>query len=133
MLPEYNKLQIPNEWEEVNMGRNVILIVANEPSVEREAEYNEWYTDRHVPMMFQFKGMKKASRYRLSGENKESSRYLAIYEFDNKEALEEFPKSPEFAAAVKDFDEKWKDGGFVRKWGAAYELIKSWEKIDFIA
>ena len=51
------------------MGRNVILIVANEPSVEREAEYNEWYTDKHVPMMFQFKGMKKASRYRLSGEN----------------------------------------------------------------
>jgi hypothetical protein len=112
------------------MGRNVILIVANEPSVEREAEYNEWYTDRHVPMMFKFKGMKKASRYRLSGENKEGSRYLAIYEFDSKEALEEFPKSPEFAAAVKDFDEKWKDGGFERKWGAAYELIKSWEKID---
>lgn len=115
------------------MGRNVILIVANEPSVEREAEYNEWYTDRHVPMMFRFKGMKKASRYRLSGENKESSRYLAIYEFDSKEALEEFPKSPEFAEAVKDFDEKWKDGGFKNKWGASYELIKSWEKIDFIA
>ena len=68
--------------------------------------------------------MKKASRYRLSGENKESSKYLAIYEFDSKEDLEAFPKSPEFAAAVKDFDEKWKDGGFERKWGASYELIK---------
>ena len=105
------------------MGHSVILIVANEPAAGREAEYNEWYTENHVPMMFQFRGMKKASRYRLSGENKESSKYLAIYEFDSKEDLEAFPKSPEFAAAVKDFDEKWKDGGFERKWVASYELI----------
>jgi antibiotic biosynthesis monooxygenase (ABM) superfamily enzyme len=114
------------------MEHRILLIVANEPSAEREAEYNEWYTEKHIPMMFRFKGMKKASRYRLSGESKESSRYLAVYEFDNKEDLEAFPKSPEFAEAVKDFDEKWKDGGFVRKWGASYELIKSWEKIDTI-
>jgi hypothetical protein len=112
------------------MGHSVILIVANEPGAGREVEYNEWYTEKHVPMMFQFRGMKKASRYRLSGENKESSKYLAIYEFDSKEDLEAFPKSPEFAAAVKDFDEKWKDGGFERKWGASYELIKSWERIE---
>jgi hypothetical protein len=114
------------------MEHRILLIVANEPSAEREAEYNEWYTEKHVPMMFRFKGMKKASRYRLSDENKESSKYLAVYEFDSKEGLEAFPKSPEFAAAVKDFDEKWKDGGFERKWGASYELIKSWEKIDTV-
>jgi hypothetical protein len=112
------------------MGHRIILIVANEPSAAREAEYNEWYNEKHVPMMFRFKGMKKASRYCLAGENKEASRYLAVYEFDSKEDMEAFPKSPEFAEAVKDFDEKWKDGGFVRKWGASYELIKSWEKID---
>ena len=112
------------------MGHSVILIVANEPSAEREAEYNEWYTEKHVPMMFRFKGMNKASRYRMSGENKECSKYLAVYEFDSKEDLDAFPKSPEFAEAVKDFDEKWKDGGFERKWGGSYELIKSWEKIE---
>jgi hypothetical protein len=123
---------MPGEWEEVNMGNRMILIVANEPSAEREAEYNEWYTEKHIPMMFRFKGMKKAGRYRLSGENKECSKYLAIYEFNSKEDLEAFPKSSEFAAAVKDFDEKWKDGGFERKWNASYELIKSWEKIDSI-
>jgi heme-degrading monooxygenase HmoA len=112
------------------MANRIILIVANEPSPEKETEYNEWYTEKHVPMMFRFKGMKKASRYRLAGENKESSKYLAVYEFDSQEDLEAFPKSTEFAEAVKDFDEKWKDGGFVRKWGGSYELIKAWEKID---
>ena len=112
------------------MEHSLILIVANEPSIEREAEYNEWYSGKHIPMMFRFKGMKRASRYRLSGENKDCSKYLAIYEFDSKEDLDAFPASPEFAEAVKDFDEKWKDGGFERKWGASYELIKSWERIE---
>ncbi len=112
------------------MGHRVILIVANEPSAEREAEYNEWYSEKHIPMMFRFHGMKKASRYRLAGESKGASKYLIVYEFNSKEDLEEFPRSAEFAAAVKDFDEKWKDGGFENKWNASYELIKSWEKID---
>ena len=112
------------------MGNRIILIVANEPSADREAEYNEWYTEKHIPMMFRFHGMKKASRYRLAGESKEAAKYLAVYEFGSKEDLEEFPRSQEFAAAVKDFDGKWKDGGFESKWNASYELIKSWEKID---
>jgi heme-degrading monooxygenase HmoA len=129
-LPEYNTPNNPDECDEGKMGHSVILIVANEPSEETEAEYNEWYNEKHVPMMFRFKGMRKASRYRLAGENKECSRYLAIYEFNSKEDLEAFPKSSEFAEAVRDFDEKWKDGGFERKWGGSYELIKSWEKMD---
>lgn len=112
------------------MKRSVILIVANEPGSGRDAEYNEWYTEKHIPMMFCFQGLKRASRYRLLGENREVSKYLAIYEFDSTQDLEAFPRSPEFAAAVKDFDEKWKNGGFERKWGASYELIKSWDKIE---
>jgi antibiotic biosynthesis monooxygenase (ABM) superfamily enzyme len=112
------------------MAHSVILIVANEPSTEREAEYNEWYNEKHIPMMFRFQGMKKASRYRLSGESEGASKYLVVYEFDSKEDLDKFPRSLEFAAAVEDFDAKWKDGGFENKWNASYELIKSWEKID---
>lgn len=112
------------------MTHKIILIVANEPSTEREAEYNEWYSERHIPMMFRFHGMKKASRYRLAGQNKAASKYLTVYEFGSKEDLEEFFASAEFAAAVEDFDEKWKNGGFENKWNASYELIKSWEKID---
>jgi antibiotic biosynthesis monooxygenase (ABM) superfamily enzyme len=114
------------------MEHRLILIVANEPNPEREAEYNKWYDEKHIPMMFRFKGMKKASRYRLSGDGKEISRYLAIYEFDTEKDLEAFPQSPEFAEAVKDFDEKWRNGGFERKWGASYELIKSWDKFEMV-
>ena len=107
-----------------------MLVVANEPSAEKEAEYNKWYNEKHIPMMFRFKDLKKAGRYRLTGENKQCSKYLAVFEFENTEDMEAFYQSPEFAAAVKDFDEKWKDGGFIDKWGASYELIKTWEKIE---
>jgi hypothetical protein len=110
------------------MSQRYILIVANEPAPDKEDEYNQWYTQQHVPMMFNFPGMQKASRYHLIGENRECSKYLAVYEFGSKEDLEAFPGSPEFAAAVADFDDKWKDGGFIRKWGASYELIRSLEK-----
>jgi heme-degrading monooxygenase HmoA len=110
------------------MSHKIIMIAANEPSPEKEAEYNEWYNQKHVPMMFAFKGMKKATRYHLLGENKECSRYLSVYEFDSKEDMQAFPKSAEFVAACQDFDEKWKDGGFDRKWGASYEMIQTWEK-----
>ncbi len=112
------------------MGHKIILIAANEPVADKEAEYNEWYTEKHIPMMFRFHGMKKASRYRLVGDSKGVSKYLAVYEFDSREDLDAFMQSPEFSDAVKDFDEKWKDGGFENKWGASYGLIKSWERID---
>jgi heme-degrading monooxygenase HmoA len=110
------------------MEHRNILIVANEPSSEKEAEYNRWYNEEHIPMMFRFKGMKRASRYRLADENKDCSKYLAIYEFDNREDLEAFPRSSEFADAVKDFDQKWKDGGFENRWFASYKLIQAWNK-----
>jgi heme-degrading monooxygenase HmoA len=110
------------------MGHSIVLIVANEPGPGQETEYNKWYTGTHIPMMFEFKGLKKVGRYRRMGDDKESSKYLAIYEFDSKEDLAAFPRSPEFAAAVADFDKKWQGGGFERKWAASYELIKDWEK-----
>ena len=112
------------------MEHKIIMMVANEPTAEREAEYNEWYNEKHIPTMFRFHGMKKASRYCLADESKGASKYLAVYEFESREDLERFPKSAEFAAAVEDFDEKWKDGGFENRWNASYELVKSWEKID---
>jgi len=110
------------------MGHNIVLIVANEPGPGHEDEYNRWYTGTHIPMMFKFKGLKKVSRYRRMAEGNETSKYLAVYEFDSKEDLAAFSLSPEFSAAVVDFDKKWQGGGFESKWAASYELIKAWEK-----
>ncbi len=110
------------------MGHKFILLVANEPSPEVEEEYNRWYTEKHIPDMFAFKGMKKATRFRRIGDGPGTSKYMAVYEFDSEEDLKAFPKSPEMAEAIKDFEVQWKDGGFNHKYGASYEVIKTWEK-----
>jgi antibiotic biosynthesis monooxygenase (ABM) superfamily enzyme len=110
------------------MGQSIMLIVANEPVPDREAEYNDWYTGKHIPLLFAFPGLKKASRYRRVGDKAECPKYLAVYEFDSPEDLAAFYRSQEFAAAVADFEEKWRGGGFERKRDATYELIKTWEK-----
>ncbi len=109
-------------------GSKIIQIVASQSTPERETEFNRWYTDVHVPMFFGFEGLKKASRYRCIGENGDNAKYLAIYEFDDTEALAAFPESPAFADAVKDFENRKEAAGFEMKWAASYELIKSWER-----
>ena len=105
-----------------------ILIVASECDPALEKEYNSWYDNIHLPMFMGYEGLKKASRYRCTGEGKDVARYLVVYEFETSEALAGFPKSEAFAAAVRDFDEKWGQGGFHHKWGASYELLKSLER-----
>ena len=106
----------------------LIQIVASESTPEKEAEFDRWYTDVHVPMLFEFEGVKQASRYRRKGDNEQCAKYLAIYEFESEEALEAFPKSAAFAAAVADFEDKKEDTGFSMKWAGLYERIKSWER-----
>ena len=111
------------------MPNNLLIqIVAAESTLEKDAAFDKWYTEEHVPMLFGFKGVKQASRYRLKGDNKQCARYLAIYEFESQEALAAFPKSPAFAAAVKDYENKKEDVGFTMRWAGVYELIKSWER-----
>ena len=109
------------------MGESVVNIVASECTGD-EAKFNKWYNEVHIPLLLKFKGLKGASRYKQLGENKEQATYLAFYEFENKEALDALHQSPEFAVAMEDMKETWKDGGFELKWAAPYERVKTWER-----
>lgn len=111
------------------MGNNMLIqIVASESSPEKEAEYNKWYMDKHIPMLFGYKGMKQVSRYQRISDNEECAKYLVLYEFESKEAMDAFHKSPEFAAAIEDFENMREKVDFSLKWASAYELIRSWER-----
>jgi uncharacterized protein (TIGR02118 family) len=106
----------------------LIQIVAAESTPEKDAAFEKWYTEKHVPMLFRFPGVKKASRYRLQGESKGSSRYLTFYEFESAADLEAFPKSRAYLNAIADF-EKMKDKvAFTMRWTGVYELIRSWQR-----
>lgn len=53
----------------------------NDP--EREVEFNNWYSDMHIPNMFEVPGMLKATRW-MNAEAKEGQhrKYLALYELE---------------------------------------------------
>lgn len=106
----------------------VINVVATECKPEIDKKFNDWYNDVHVPLLMKYPGIKKTTRYRLAGEPGACPQYLAIYEYESKEAMAAQPQSPEFAAAIAEMQETWKDGGFDIRWAGAYEPIKSWEQ-----
>jgi hypothetical protein len=103
----------------------LVLIVASECDAEVEDDYNAWYNDVHLPMFMKYEGLKRTSRYQLGSDSPDCARYLAFYEFETPEALAGFTESEAYAEAVRDFDAKWKNGGFHGKWAATYRLLTS--------
>ncbi len=97
---------------------------------EIEDKVNKWYNEVHIPMIFKYKGMKKAARYKRIGNDENSPKYIAIFEFDSFEEFEKYNKSPERTAALKDREATFPLGSAapVAKWQVQYELIKSWKR-----
>jgi hypothetical protein len=106
----------------------IMNIVATECAPKNETKFNKWYNEVHIPMLFKYKGLKKVTRYQMIGDNKEQAKYLAIYEYDTKEAMDSFEKSPELKAGIDEMNETWKNNMFNLKWKASYEPIKTWDR-----
>jgi quinol monooxygenase YgiN len=109
------------------MGR-VVNLVTTECQPEVEAKFNKWYDEIHIPLLFEFKGMKKVTRYKILKTTEGFPAYLAIYEFEDRQAYEEYEQSPEITAARAEMKETWPGKGFEIKWRVQYEEIKTWEK-----
>ena len=109
-------------------SNQVVNIVATECRAEEEVRFNKWYNEIHIPLLFKFRGMKKVTRYKRLNDKREHTTYLALYEFESKEALADFIESPERKAAIEEMKESWKDEGFEIKWAVPYEEIKTWER-----
>ena len=106
----------------------VLNIVATVCAPKNEARFNKWYNEVHIPMLMKYKGIKKVTRYKIIDEKSEKSRYLAVYEFDDKKSLAEMPKSPEFKAAIEEMQSTWKPEGLDIKWALSCEPLKTWGK-----
>ncbi len=109
--------------------QRVILVVGTNPPPGKEAEFNEWYDNVHVPMLLKAPGMVRATRYQLVGEGDEYPRYLAIYELEDEAAMAKFAQSPEAAAAHQQRREQWAGGpDFSISWRANYQVLSEHEK-----
>lgn len=111
------------------MEKGLLLnIVATECPPNIETKFNKWYNEVHIPLLFKYQDLKRVTRYQMVGESQGQAKYLAFYEFENQEALDNFTKSAEFGAAMEEMEGTWKGGGFDIKWMAVYEPIKTWER-----
>ena len=109
-------------------NKSLINVVATECQPEVEEKFNKWYDEIHIPLLFKFKGMRRVTRYKLLKEAGGNPSYLAIYEFENQKAYEEYTKSAELAAGRAEMNETWKSGGFEIKSRVQYETMKTWGK-----
>lgn len=57
-----------------------IMVVAASPAEGREDDFNDWYSNEHIPQVLTVPGFVSARRYKLhSGKGQ---RYLAVYELE---------------------------------------------------
>ena len=67
------------------MGKSILLVSTRCTDPEREAEFNRWYDELHLPALLSSKHIVGAQRYKLAGQPSASepeANYLAIYEID---------------------------------------------------
>ena len=58
------------------------LIVYSSPTAGREAEYNSWYNEQHIPDVLRIPGFTGAERYKLPPTEAEPIRYVALYKMN---------------------------------------------------
>src|ERR1700749_1626086 len=67
------------------------FVVLTNPTPGKEAEYNDWYNNIHIPDVLNVKGMVGAQRFRLADQQmggKPQHSYLALYEIDTDDLQE---------------------------------------------
>ena len=109
-------------------NRAVIHLVGTRCQPEVEEKFNSWYDQTHIPMLLKFEGLRGATRYKVLKAGEGYPEYVAIYEFDSREAFESYEASAELAAALDEMRETWKEGGYETVWRVQYEAIKTWRK-----
>jgi hypothetical protein len=81
-----------------------LFVVRATIAKEREAEFNRWYNEEHVPQVLRYNGAVSARRYRrITGEDKFD--YMAMYEFASEEVLQQFLRSDALTALRSEYDQ----------------------------
>jgi len=65
-----------------------VFVVFTEPVEGQDAEYNEWYSDVHIPDVLKLDGITAARRFKLASTEppQEGHRpYLALYEIETED------------------------------------------------
>ena len=97
-----------------------LFVVRATITKDREAAFNKWYNEEHLPQVLCYNGAVSGRRYRkVAGEDKYE--YMAVYEFASEAVLQEFLKSD----ALKDLR-----AAYDKHFGAVSERIgQGWVQV----
>ena len=80
-----------------------LFVVRATITKDKEAAFNKWYNEEHVPQVLQFNGAASARRYKkILGEDK--FQYMAVYEFASEAAFKRFQESDHLKTLIKDYN-----------------------------
>ncbi len=110
----------------------VLYLVGTDPQPEKEQQFNQWYDEVHMPMLFNSKFMEAATRYKLnplaSPAKLVSPGYMAILEFKDVNAFNQYRSGEDVKAARLNEHETMANHPFEKSLLAVYEQLKSWNR-----
>jgi len=84
------------------MATTLFIVKATIPA-DKEAAFNRWYNEEHVPQVLQFPGLVSARRYKaLEGEDK--YQYMAMYELKDEATYHRLMSSDHMKLLRKEYD-----------------------------
>ena len=97
-----------------------LFVVRATIAKDREAAFNKWYNEEHLPQVLRYNGAVSGRRYRkVAGEDKYE--YMAVYEFASEAVLQQFLKSDALNDLRAEYD---------RHFGAVSERIgQGWVQV----
>lgn len=97
-----------------------LFVVRASIAKEREAAFNTWYDQEHVPQVLRYPGVLSGKRYRRL-TSADQFEYMAIYEFESETVLQEFLQSDALKELRAEYD---------RHFGAVSERVgQGWVQI----
>ncbi|KAF8911601.1 hypothetical protein CPB84DRAFT_1842086 [Gymnopilus junonius] len=86
----YQQLPLPQEFSPTSLepslaSSHILVLNGMSPTHEREPDFNDWYSQEHIPMLSQAPGWIYSKRYRFvaSSQDTELPKYLAIHAWEN--------------------------------------------------
>ncbi len=92
------------------MSRKGLFIVMAKVPPEKDAAFNRWYNEDHLPKALErFGGVLSGRRYKIM-EGEDEYQYLAIYEFESFEKMQETMKSEAAKQLIREYNEAFGTG-----------------------
>jgi len=67
------------------MERWLYMVGTNCTDPSREAEFNDWYNNTHLPDVLETPGIVRATRYQNRDPSQQGAKFLAVYEVETND------------------------------------------------